>query len=160
MMSTGLFSRPCLYAFRALTYLAVQPPGKLSGMRQIAEHEAIPNPFLGKVLLQLRRGRLLRSYRGIKGGYELALDPDSISLLTIVRCVDGNAVFDDCILEDRECTGIRRCSLHESWDAVRQQLLSFLKNKTVGDLVRTRTHVLKEAQEYLTASEQVSLPGK
>ena len=133
-----MFSRPCSYAIRALTYLAMQPPGKLSGTREISEHERIPSPFLGKVLLSLRRGRLLRSYKGIGGGYELGLPPDKISLLTIVRCIEGNMTFDDCLLEDHECSTTEQCPLHPSWGEVRQKLLDFLGQNTVADLVRIR----------------------
>ncbi len=133
-----LFSRPCLYAVRALTYLAMQPPGKLSGTREISEHEHIPTPFLGKVLLYLRRERLLRSYKGIGGGYELALPPENISLLTVVRRIDGIATFDDCILEDHECSNEQQCPLHSSWITIRDRLFGLLERTTLMDLVRAR----------------------
>src|SRR3989304_5998253 len=108
-----MFSRPCSYAIRALTYLAMQPPGKLTGAREVSEHEGIPSSFLSKVLLQLRRGRLLRSYKGIGGGYELALPPDKISLLKIVRCIEGDVAFNACFLEDHECSVRGECALHQ-----------------------------------------------
>ncbi|PYV11096.1 MAG: hypothetical protein DMG23_05320 [Acidobacteria bacterium] len=134
-----LFSRPSTYAIRALTYLAMQPPGKLSGTREISEREDIPNFFLGKVLLQLRRGRLLRSYKGTGGGYQLALPPDKINLLMIVRCIAGDELFDTCILEDHECGSYRQCALHESWVAIRDELRAVLERNTLAELVRARS---------------------
>ena len=133
-----MLSRPCAYAIRALTYLAAQPPGKLSGSREISEHEDIPNSFLCKILLELRRKRLLRSYKGIGGGYELALPPDKINLLMIVRCIEGELAFTECILEDEQCSSQAQCSLHDSWTELRNQLAHFLESRTLADLVRTR----------------------
>jgi len=121
-----------------LTCLASQPPGKLSGARDIAEQESIPAPFLGKVLQQLRRGRLVRSYRGTGGGYELALPPEKISLMAVMRCIEGQDVLQNCVLEDRACLDEQPCALHESWLPVRQQLAEFFERNTLAELVRSR----------------------
>ena len=128
----------------------MQPPGKLSGTREISEHEDIPNPYLCKVLLQLRRGRLLRSYKGIGGGYELAQPPDKISLMTIVTCLEGDVAFTQCILEDQSCSSQGVCALHEAWLALREQFVRFLEANTLADLVQVRQ--LKN--ESLPASDQ------
>jgi len=116
----------------------MQPPGKLTGAREVSEHEGIPSSFLSKVLLQLRRGRLLRSYKGIGGGYELALPPDKISLLNIMRCIEGDVTLKTCILGDQECSIQGECALHQPWGRLRDQLLSFLERSTLADLVEKR----------------------
>ena len=133
-----MLSRPCTYAIRALTYLAMQPPGKLCGSREISGGESIPNSFLCKILLDLRRKRLLRSYKGTGGGYELALPPEEINLLMIVQAIEGELSFSGCILEDKECSAHGECALHDSWLDLRNQLVRFLETQTLADLVRTR----------------------
>ncbi len=116
----------------------MQPPGKLSGTREISLQENIPGSFLGKVLLQLRRKHLLRSYKGIGGGYELALAPDRINLLMVVRSVDGDDLFESCLLEDRQCVPSRPCAMHDAWTQIRDQLRRTLETNTVAELVRAR----------------------
>jgi Rrf2 family transcriptional regulator, iron-sulfur cluster assembly transcription factor len=133
-----MLSRPCTYAVRALTYLAMQPPGKLTGSREIADREDIPNSFLCKILLELRRKRLLRSYKGIGGGYELALPPDRINLLMIVRAIEGDLAFTECILEDQQCSIHGHCSLHDSWTELKKHFMRFLETQTLAGLVETR----------------------
>jgi Rrf2 family transcriptional regulator, iron-sulfur cluster assembly transcription factor len=133
-----MLSRPCTYAIRALTYLAMQPPGKLCGSREISDSEDIPNSFLCKILLDLRRKHLLRSYKGTGGGYELALPPDKINLLMIVEAIEEELSFSGCILEDKECSARGECALHNSWLELRNQLVHFLETQTLADLVRTR----------------------
>lgn len=131
-----MISRPCSYAIRALTYLATQPPGKLSGAKAISDHENIPASFLSKVLLQLRRGRLVRSYKGIGGGYELGQPPDRITLFAVVTCMEGEAAFSRCILEDHDCATQGECLLHGPWGRFRDELRQFLERNTLADLVR------------------------
>jgi len=57
-----MFSRSAGYAVQALTYLAAQPSGKLTGAREIAETLQIPMPFLWKILRNLTRKKLVRSF--------------------------------------------------------------------------------------------------
>ncbi len=115
----------------------MQPAGKLCGTREISQHESIPHAFLAKVLLPLRRARLLRSFKGMRGGYELTALPEQISLLMIVRSIDGEPLT-DCLLEDHPCSSPRQCVLHSYWSAVREQLLGHLERTTLVDLVRLR----------------------
>ncbi len=136
-MSNSLFSRSSSHAIRALTYLAMQPLGKLSGTREISEREHIPRPFIPKVLLPLRRARLVLSSRGIRGGYELAVPPEQINLLAIVRCMNG-APLNDCVLEDHPCSSPHECVLHPCWGIVRELWLGYLERTTLADLVRFR----------------------
>jgi Rrf2 family protein len=136
-MFSSLFSRPCSYAMRAVTYLAAQPIGKLTGKKEIAQSESIPSAFLSKVLLSLCHSHVLRSRKGIHGGYELAVPAEQISLLTVVRAVHGEP-FQDCVLEDRQCSSAHPCELHASWVVVRAQLLDYFENLSAADLVRLR----------------------
>jgi Rrf2 family protein len=70
-----VFSKATGYGIRALAYLARhfgEPP---CGLREIAEAEQMPPLYLSKVLSDLRRQRLVRSTKGIHGGYALAQPP-------------------------------------------------------------------------------------
>jgi Rrf2 family transcriptional regulator, iron-sulfur cluster assembly transcription factor len=98
----------------------------------------MPNSFLGKVLLQLRRGRLLRSYKGVGGGYRLALPAEKINLLMIFRCINGDELLEACILENHECRWPQHCALHEPWSAIRDQLCALLERATLAELARAR----------------------
>jgi len=136
-MSNSILSRPCSYAIRAMAYLAELPAGRVASSREICDQENIPPMFLGKVLLPLCRCRMVRSVRGIGGGYELAVRPDELRLLAIVHAIDGSQL-DECILEDHPCRNPGECLLHPIWAAVRQQFVDYLERTTVADLARMR----------------------
>ncbi|HMX29573.1 MAG TPA: Rrf2 family transcriptional regulator [Blastocatellia bacterium] len=67
-----IFSKATGYGIRALAYLAKHAGENPCGLREIAEAEQIPPLYLSKVLGDLRRQRLVRSTKGIHGGYVLA----------------------------------------------------------------------------------------
>ncbi len=134
-MIASLFSTPCSYAIRAVSYLAVHSSGKLTSKQEIARSESIPPAFLSKLLLSLCRGQILRSRKGLLGGYELALPPERISLMDIVRTVDGEP-FEKCILENHPRSEAHPCRLHPTWLPVRTSLLKYLEGTTVADLQR------------------------
>lgn len=131
-----LFSRSTEYAVRAMTFLAMQPSGKLSGAKEIAQAEKIPIPFLWKILQNLARRRLIRSFKGLRGGYELAMPADSITLQAVISGTDGSDRTESCILGLESCSEENACPLHDSWKRIRGEMNAMLEQNTLADLAR------------------------
>jgi hypothetical protein len=75
-----MFSRSSGYAIQALPFLAGQPSGKTVGAREIATTLQIPMPLLWKIILRrLGERNLVRSFKVVQGGYELARAATEIS---------------------------------------------------------------------------------
>jgi len=134
-VNASLFSTPCSYAIRAVTYLATHRSSRLISKHEIARGESIPPAFLSKLLLTLCRGQILRSRKGLLGGYELALPPEQICLIDIVRTVDGEP-FQKCLLANHPCSEEHHCMLHPSWLPVRAILRNYLERTTIADFQR------------------------
>ncbi|MEW6129021.1 MAG: Rrf2 family transcriptional regulator [Acidobacteriota bacterium] len=132
-----IFSRSAEYAIRAMTFLASLPPGRLAGAREISEVEKIPTPFLSKILQNLVRHRLIRSFKGLYGGYELAKPPDSIALGAIIGAIDNIDRVSDCVLGMPHCSEENACPLHHTWKAMRENMVQMLEQKTLADLAET-----------------------
>jgi len=98
-----IFSKATGYGIRALAYLAKHAGENPCGLREIAEAEQIPPLYLSKVLGDLRRQRLVRSTKGIHGGYVLAQQPQEISLLDVFRILEPDPYLDTCILGHGVC---------------------------------------------------------
>ena len=78
------------YASRALLSLTLhQDESGPTSVRDIAERTALPQPYLEQILLALKGAGLVRSKRGVGGGYVLARPPSDIRLSEIVSAVDG-----------------------------------------------------------------------
>jgi len=131
-----LFSRTAEYAVRAMTFLAMQPPGKLTGAREISRAENIPMPFLWKILHMLARQKLIRSFKGIHGGYELARPGKKITLSSVVVAADGVDFSNQCVLGLPRCGEQNPCPLHDTWKGIRDGMLAMLEQNTLDDLAR------------------------
>lgn len=79
------------YATRALLELACEPSRPLT-CEAVASSQGIPFRFLKSVVGELRRAGLVRSQRGCEGGYWLGRPAEEISLLDVVRVVDGEVL--------------------------------------------------------------------
>ena len=78
------------YALLALLELATHyQSGEPLQIRQTAAHQTIPDRYLEPPLATLRRGGVVKSQRGAKGGYILAREPWKINLLEVLTCLDG-----------------------------------------------------------------------
>lgn len=129
-----MFSRSAEYAIRAMTFLAAQPPGKLSGAREISQAENIPMPFLWKILNNLTRLKMIRSFKGVRGGYELARRAQEITVSDIIQATDNIHVVQNCVLGLAECNEANPCPLHPLWKEIKTKLADMLEENTLADM--------------------------
>jgi Rrf2 family protein len=129
------FSRASQYAIRALTYLATHYSSGLCPLEKIATEENIPQPFLGKILQKLAQKRIIRSAKGLNGGFGLAVPPGQITLYSVVNAIDDLSIKAfDCILGHTVCSEEAPCPLHNYWKEQRTRDLEFLNSVTLQDL--------------------------
>src|SRR5574341_246115 len=110
-----LYSHSSELAIRATLYLALQPPGKLSPIRAIAQGAGLPAPYLAKIMRQLVRAGLVRAFRGPGGGLELGRAPGRITLWSVVQATDGAEQTQGCVLGTHACSEENPCVLHRQW---------------------------------------------
>lgn len=130
-----MFSRATSYAIRAMTYLAHQPAGRLSRAKEISDAEDIPMPFLWKILKKLTNRKLIRSFKGMRGGYELACTADEINLHDIIESMEDSNITDGCVLGLPECSDEQPCPLHREWRVIKTDILQMFDNVTLATLV-------------------------
>lgn len=110
-----LISITAEYALRAVVYLA-RDCERARTTRHVADATQVPVSYLSKVLQALVRSRIVRSVRGIHGGYQLSRDPRQCTALEVINCVDPIERIRGCPLGlHRHATGL--CPLHRRLDA-------------------------------------------
>jgi Rrf2 family transcriptional regulator, iron-sulfur cluster assembly transcription factor len=129
-----MFARSSGYAVQALTHLAGQPSGKLVGAREMATTLHIPMPFLWKILRKLGKMKLVRSFKGVRGGYELARPARTIYLSEILWAGRDIDQVGGCVLGLEQCSDQEPCPLHAHWKSLRTQIETTLKTTTLADL--------------------------
>jgi Rrf2 family cysteine metabolism transcriptional repressor len=139
------------YAILAMLELANnfaidQPPLQI---RQIATQQNIPDRYLEQLLAALKRQGLVKSQRGAKGGYILSRAPWEISLLEIIRGIEGY----DPISEKNSKSGNESASLSvilEVWEAAQKSASNVLDGCTLKDLCdRQRQRQIATTMYYI-----------
>ena len=125
------------YASRALLSLALHGAGTPTSVRDIAERTGLPQPYLEQILLALKGAGLVRSKRGVGGGYVLARPPEDISLAQIVSAVDGPIAAGDFGQphENGACDHEGQCVLLAVWAEVGMHMRQHLDSFTLADMV-------------------------
>lgn len=128
-----LWSSACEYAIRASAHLAARPEALIQ-LKDLAREEAIPAPFVGKVLQSLVRAGILRSVKGPRGGYGLARPPREITLLMVKAAVDGTRDLETCAVGLGLCSDERPCPLHDAFKPIRQGIRRYLETTTLAQM--------------------------
>jgi Rrf2 family protein len=132
-----LISRTSEYALRAVIWL-VQEPARSQTTRQIAAGTRTPPDYISKVLQLLAKAGLVRSQRGLGGGFQLAGDPAQITVLDVINAVDPLERIHTCPL-GLKAHGVNLCPLHCGLnDAAFRIEAAFAKAK-LSDLLNSTT---------------------
>jgi Rrf2 family protein len=143
------------YASRALLSLALHGGGSApTSVRDIAQRTGLPQPYLEQILLVLKGAGLVRSKRGVGGGYVLADSPENITLSQIVSAVDGPIVAGDFGRphEGGACEHEGQCALLAVWWDMSSHMRTFLDSFSLADLV--------ERAQGLVAPADVDTPTR
>jgi Rrf2 family cysteine metabolism transcriptional repressor len=125
------------YGMRALCHLAETHGSGVVQIREIARKESIPGKFLEGILLELKHAGIVRSRRGIDGGYELARDPGEIMLGQVMRVLDGPLAPLGSAAELKELMRLdpRQAGFYSVLIDVRDAAAAILDQTTLSDVV-------------------------
>ncbi|ARV57652.1 transcriptional regulator [Nostocales cyanobacterium HT-58-2] len=126
------------YAILALLELAIHyQSGEPLQIRQIAAQQNIPDRYLEQLLATLRRGGLVKSQRGSKGGYLLAREPWKITLFEILSCLEGLDIRASCE-DDVNPKTVDSAVVEDIWQEARHAANAVLQKYTLADLWEKR----------------------
>lgn len=125
------------YALLAVQEMARQP-GTIVSAKDIAERFDISFTLLAKVLQQLVHAGYVRSYHGVRGGYELAVASDRLSVADVIVAVDGRkSGLVECQDEgDHGCTTHGSCTIREPLAVLQERITSTFASMTVQELAQ------------------------
>lgn len=131
----AMFSATMEYALRAVVYLAAQN-GKPSVNHDIATAMQVPVGYMAKVLQNLRRAGLVKSQRGLRGGFLLARPAADITILDVVNSVDPVPRILKCPLGLKEHKDLL-CPLHKQLDNAAALVEQVFGDHTIEELLIT-----------------------
>jgi len=129
-------SRASIYAVHGLTFLAGQTAQKFVPLSRIRDQVGLPEKHLAKIFQTLVRSGLLKSLRGVNGGFTLARPAETITALEIIRIIDGHLPRSDCPVHPSTQDGGTCCSVSRLMFESRRRMAEVLSAATLADLIR------------------------
>ncbi len=134
-----MLSQKAKYALQALSFLAKKFTTKESVLiSEIAKQKNIPTKFLEAILLELKKGEILISFRGRNGGYQLKENPKKTTLAQVIRIVEGPIAMLSCVslnfYKPCENCDATNCCVKPIMEEVRDATLKVLYKKTIWDI--------------------------
>jgi Rrf2 family protein len=116
-----------------------------TGAVEVAESRGLDLQYTQQILQRLRKGGLIESERGPRGGYKLTRSPEQITLKDILYAVEGDTFQIICdyapihpeTTSSSSCSTREGCGLHQVWQELRESIDSLLEQRTLADLLRT-----------------------
>jgi Rrf2 family protein len=138
-----MISNRCKYALKALIYIARQDKDKSILSSEISKDENIPKKFLENILRDLKNAQFLTSRRGAKGGYRLNKDPNKVTLIEVIRLMDGPIALLPCvsIMYHQPCDTCEvedTCTIRDVFIEVRDATLEIYRKTTLASLAKKK----------------------
>lgn len=123
------------YAMRIVDYLA--RAGRLAGAMEISEEAVVPLRFAKNILQKLAQRGIVRSYKGVHGGYELGRRPGDISLYDVLEATSGSLALNRCLLKEYECKCIpdKQCPYYKIFQQLSNELESRMREIRFDSLI-------------------------
>lgn len=123
------------YALLAVQEMAMRPAETISAA-EIAERYSISQALVAKVLQQLGRNGIAKSYAGVNGGYVLERPAASVTIAEIIRVIEGAtpAIVDCHASNDHDCTARETCTIREPLAILQDRINATFASMTVEEL--------------------------
>jgi Rrf2 family protein len=108
--------------------------GEIVLVNEIARAQNLSESYLAKVFQSLAKAGLVNSYRGAKGGYQLALPPERITLRDVTRAVEGDEPLFKPLSEKRDCHFAADCIIREAFNKAEKSLFKELEKVTLKEM--------------------------
>jgi Rrf2 family protein len=135
------------YAVRALLVLGLNCEQPVVRIQTISDQQNIPKRFLEQILNDLKSAGMVRSKRGVAGGYRLARRPEQITLASVVRHIEGALAPVSCVSEQFyekcSCPDESRCAIRCVMKEVRDAIVAIVERVTIAELCQ-RARKLQE----------------
>lgn len=139
MALSSFFSQRFGYATHALGYMAKKPFGSLTTLSELAAWMRsvwadVSDAYLSNVIQRLSRGGVLRSHRGIAGGYSLGRPSEKISLRDVAEVLEGISLKRCSLSLGAECPRAGGCHIERILWKVQEQYLASLEKISIADI--------------------------
>ncbi len=123
------------YGSRAMLDLAGKYGKGPVMVKEIAYRQDLSEKYLEQILSELRKAGMVISVQGKNGGFQLARSPEKITLLDIVKVLEGGLAPVKCVEDESFCGRSDKCIMRDVWESLRKSSAKILGGLTLKDLL-------------------------
>ena len=128
-------TRQTEYAIRGLQDLARRNGDAPVQLKVIAGSCEVSEAFLAKIFQMLAQAGIVKSHRGVKGGFSLGREPGEITLREVVEVCEGGIVLNHCLRKVDPCNQSGNCNVSKVWSKAQDALVGALEGTSLADVV-------------------------
>jgi Rrf2 family protein len=127
-------TRQTEYAIRGLQELARRDCDRPVQLKSIAQACDVSEAFLAKIFQMLSQQNIVKSHRGVKGGFSLGRQPEEITLRDIVEVCEGGIALNHCLRKVDPCKNAATCNISRAWRSAQDALVGALEMTRLSDV--------------------------
>lgn len=124
------------YAIHGLVYLIEKSDTDNILLEEIAKKTKVPASYMRKIFQILSNAGIVKTKRGVKGGYSIAKSPKDINLLEIIKLFDDPHGAFSCNGEKRKCPIFHNCYIWEKFTELENYIANYFKDITLENIVQ------------------------
>jgi len=124
------------YGTKALLELALHWGEAPVLLKDVAQRQQIPLPYLEHLIGPLVQAGIVKSTRGTRGGVSLLKPPEEVILSEVIQLLEGSIAVVECVDNPETCSRSDLCVTHDIWDEVKEAISKVLESMTLQDLVK------------------------
>ncbi len=128
-------TRQTEYAIRGLQELAKRDPSEPLQLKVIAASCEVSEAFLAKIFQMLAQAGIVKSHRGVKGGFSMGRPAAEISLREVVEVCEGGIALNHCLRKVDPCKDVDTCSVAAVWRKAQKALTDALDETSLADVI-------------------------
>ncbi len=129
------------YSIRALIYMAMNANTQIISKEEICKTQGVTHGFLTKIMQPLIKAGIVKSFRGAKGGFQLAKNPKEITLYEVIKAIDNLLCLNECLLAQGSCKRRELCFMHFIWVEAKDSIQDVFKKYTLYDIARKQINL-------------------
>lgn len=129
------FTKAEEYGILGVLYLAERNDAAVTPLSEISEAKDIPEKFLAKIFQSLSRAGIVRSHRGVRGGFTLAKEPEQVTVKEVLEAIQGPYHLAKCIKDEAICDKTDFCALRQLLIIAEDRLVSVFQDHSLADLM-------------------------
>ena len=124
------------YAIRIVCYLAAQ--SQMISTSELSQELSVPSSYIPKITKKLKQAGIIKACEGIKGGYQIAKQPENISLRDVISCTESTMAISRCLEKEEGCSKnyIACCKVHQILLDLQNIYNNRLESVKISDIIR------------------------